>query len=135
MTSNTDAAQWKALAITDTKHYVPIVTISTQDKAMLLQQLKSVFNVKINSDNNQSKIKTQAKIRYLNKPFYIVWKWMGKNSTHKTLSSYYRNKKWQCYDWWTNLFFHHSVKNDLKICDNVQNLKIIEEMNTQQIVC
>ena len=31
------------IAITDTKLYVPIVTLSTQDNAKLLQQLKSDY--------------------------------------------------------------------------------------------
>ena len=35
-------------AITDTKLYVPVVTLSTQDNAKLLQQLKSGFKRKIN---------------------------------------------------------------------------------------
>ena len=36
-----DGAEATAFAITDTKLYVPIVTLSTQDNAELLQQLKS----------------------------------------------------------------------------------------------
>ena len=35
-------------AITDTKIYVPIVTLSTQDNAKLLEQLKSSFKRTIN---------------------------------------------------------------------------------------
>ena len=35
--------------ITDTKLYVPVVTLSTQDNAKLLQQLKSGFKRTINS--------------------------------------------------------------------------------------
>ena len=35
-------------AITDTKLYLPIVTLSTQDNAKLLQQLKSGFRRTIN---------------------------------------------------------------------------------------
>ena len=34
--------------ITDTKIYVPVVTLSTQDNAKLLQQLKSGFKRTIN---------------------------------------------------------------------------------------
>ena len=36
-------------AITETKLYVPVVTLSTQDNAKLLQQLKSGFKRTINS--------------------------------------------------------------------------------------
>ena len=35
-------------AITDTKFYVPVVTLSTQNKEKLLQQLKSEFKPTIN---------------------------------------------------------------------------------------
>ena len=41
-------------AITDTKLYVPVVTLSTQDNAKLLQQLKSDFKRKINWNKYQS---------------------------------------------------------------------------------
>ena len=37
------ANQSAAFSITDTKSYVPVVTLSTQDNAKLLQQLKSGF--------------------------------------------------------------------------------------------
>ena len=36
------------LKITDTKLYVPVVTLSTQDNAKLLEQLKSGFKKTIN---------------------------------------------------------------------------------------
>ena len=38
-------------AITDTKRYVPVVTLSTQESTKLLQQLKSEFTRKINWNN------------------------------------------------------------------------------------
>ena len=43
--------------IIDAKLYVPVVTLSTQDNAKLLQQLKSGFKRKINSTKYQSKPK------------------------------------------------------------------------------
>ena len=42
-------------AIRDTKLYVPVVTLSTQDNAKLLQQLKSGFKRTINWNKYQSK--------------------------------------------------------------------------------
>ena len=53
-------------AITETKLYVPVVTLSTQDNAKLLQQLKSGFKRTINWNKYQSSIKTYAQNRYLN---------------------------------------------------------------------
>ena len=46
--------------ITDTKLYVPVVTLSTQENAKLLQQLKSGFKRKINWNKYQSKISAEA---------------------------------------------------------------------------
>ena len=45
ITNSTGAGRF---AITDTKLYVPVVTLSTQENAKLLQQLKFGFNRKIN---------------------------------------------------------------------------------------
>ena len=45
LSNNTKAT---AFAVTDTKLYVPVVTLSTQDNAKLLQQLKSGFKRTIN---------------------------------------------------------------------------------------
>ena len=53
-------------AITDTKHYVPVVTLSTQDNAKLLQRLKSCFKGTINWSKYQSYPKTYVQNQYLN---------------------------------------------------------------------
>ena len=50
------------LAITETKLYVPAVTLSTQDNAKLLQQLKSRFRHKINWNKYQSKVLIEDQI-------------------------------------------------------------------------
>ena len=52
-------------AITDTKLYVPVVTLSTQNNAKLLEQLKSGFKRTINWNKYQSKISTEAQNQYL----------------------------------------------------------------------
>ena len=52
--------------ITETKLYVPVVTLSTQDNAKLLQQLKSGFKRTINWNKYESNIKAFAQNRYLN---------------------------------------------------------------------
>ena len=63
ITNSTGAGKF---AITDTKLYVPVVTLSTQDNAKLLQQLKSGFKRTINWNKYESNIKTFAQNRYLN---------------------------------------------------------------------
>ena len=54
------------LQITETKLYVPGVTLSTQENAKLLQQLKSDFKRTINWNKYESNKKTFAQNRYLN---------------------------------------------------------------------
>ena len=56
-------------ALTETKLYVPVVTLSTQDNVKLLQQLKSVFKRIVNWNKYESSVKTFAQNRYLN---YLV---------------------------------------------------------------
>ena len=63
ITNSTGAGKF---AITDTKLYVPVVTLSTQDNAKLLQQLKSGFRRTINWNKYQSNLKTYPQNRYLN---------------------------------------------------------------------
>ena len=56
-------------AITETKLYVPVVTLSTKDNEKLLQQLKSGFKKTISWNKYESSINTFAQNRYLN---YLV---------------------------------------------------------------
>ena len=55
------ANQNATFAITDTKLYISVVTLSTQDNAKLLQQLKSSFKREINCN------------KYLSKPDKYYW--------------------------------------------------------------
>ena len=59
--SNQDAI----FSITDTKLYVPFVTLSAEDNTKLLEQLKSEFKNKINWNTCQSKISTERPDQYL----------------------------------------------------------------------
>ena len=51
--------------ITDTKLYVPVVTLSIQDNAKLLQQLKSGFKTTINWNKYQTKVSAEGVNQYL----------------------------------------------------------------------
>ena len=53
------------VAIKDTKLYVPVVILSTQDNAKLLHQLKSGFKRKINWNKYQSKVTVQVPNPYI----------------------------------------------------------------------
>ena len=59
------AAQTTIFEIPDAKFYVPVVTLSTQDDAKLLQQLKSGFKRTINWNKYLSKVTIQAPCKYL----------------------------------------------------------------------
>ena len=63
ITNSTGAGRF---AITDTKLYVPVLTLSIQDNTKLLQQLKSSFKRTINWNKCQSDPKTYAQNRCLN---------------------------------------------------------------------
>ena len=63
ITNSTGAGKFK---ITERKHYVPVVTLSTQGNAKLLQLLKSGFKRTFNWNKYESSLKTFAQNRYLN---------------------------------------------------------------------
>ena len=52
-------------AKTDTKLYVPVVTLSTQDDAKLMEQLKSGLKRTTNWDKYQSSVSTEGQNQYL----------------------------------------------------------------------
>ena len=59
------ANQVPTFTITDTNPYVPVVTLSAQENAKLLEQFKSGFKRTTNWNKYQSKI-TQTRKQYLN---------------------------------------------------------------------
>ena len=62
----TDVANKRtSFSITDTNLYVPVVTLSTQDNAKLLEQLKSSFKRTINWYKYQPKVSTERINQYL----------------------------------------------------------------------
>ena len=70
--------EWKAkFKTTDTKLYVPVVTLSTQDNAKLLQQSKSGFKRTINWNKHQPKVSKEARNQYID--FLIEPRFQGVN--------------------------------------------------------
>ena len=107
ITNSTGAGKFK---ITERKLHVPVVTLSTQDNAKLLQQLKSGFKRTINWNKYESSPKTYAQNRYLNplinpsfqgvnRLFVLSFENENDRTSHST---YYLpnvwNKRLQCYD-------------------------------------
>ena len=54
-----EAAQAKSFSINDAKRYVPVVTLSIQDNAKLLEQLKC-FKRTINRNKYEAKVLTEG---------------------------------------------------------------------------
>ena len=62
----TDVAnQGATFSTTDTKLFVPVVTLSPQDNTKLLERLKSDFKGTINWNKSQSKTSTERQNQYL----------------------------------------------------------------------
>ena len=59
------ADQAATFSVTDTKLYVPAVTLSTQDTAKLLEELKSGFKRTVNQNKYQPKVSTEKQNQYL----------------------------------------------------------------------
>ena len=57
--------QGTIFSITDRKLYVPVVTLSTQNNAKLLEKLKFGFKRTINCNRYQSKVSTEIPNQYL----------------------------------------------------------------------
>ena len=104
------ANQVPTFTITETNLYVPVVTLSTQDNAKLLPQLKSGFKRTISWNKYLPKPESLARNANLN--HLIEPSFQGMNrlfvlafedhvqiiSNKKILYSQYRNKRLQCYD-------------------------------------
>ena len=65
LVAGTAANQVPEFKITDTKLYVPVITLSTQDNVKPLKQLESGFKRTINWKNYQFKTINQVQNRYL----------------------------------------------------------------------
>ena len=65
MVATNIANQGATFSTTDTKLYVPVITLSTQDNAKLLEHLKSGFKRTINWNKYQAKVSTERQNQYL----------------------------------------------------------------------
>ena len=102
ITNSTGAGKFK---ITETKLYVPVVTLSAQDNAKLLRQLKSGFKRTIKWNKYESESKAFAQNRYLNhlinqsyRLFVLSFENEDERKSLNLLSSKSKNKRLQCYD-------------------------------------
>ena len=119
--------------ITETKLYVPVVTLSTKDTEKLLQQLKSGFKKTISWNKYESSIKTFAQNRYLNylinpsiqgvnKLFVLSFE----NENDRTLHSTYYLPKVEIKDYNVMVdgrnFFDQPINSMNKTYDNIRKI-------------
>ena len=120
-------------AITDTKLYVPVVTLSTQDNANQLQQLKSGFKRVINWNKYLSKPELLAQnpnLNHLIKPSFQgvnrLFVLALENDTQRTSSKGYNilNVRIKAYNIIINgeNFFHQQVKNNKVTYENIRKI-------------
>ena len=117
--------------ITETKLYVPVVTLSTQDNAKLLQQLKSGFRRTINWNKYQSDPKTYAQNRYLNHLVNPSFQGVNRlfvlsfeNENDRTSHSNYYLPKVEIKDYNVMIggknFFDQTINSELKTYENIR---------------
>ena len=133
--------------ITDTKLYVPVVTLSTQDNAKLLQQLKSGFRRTINWNKYQSDPKTYAQNRYLNHLVNPSFQGVNRlfvlsfeNEDDRTSHSTYYISKVEIKDYNIMIdgknLFDQPINSKLKTYENIAAILLqVKEMITRLVVC
>ena len=133
LVAGTAANQIPDFKIIDTKLYLPVVTLSTQDNIKLVKQLESGFKRTINWNKYLSKTTNQVKNRYLD--FLIDSSFQGVNRLFVLLSKAenVRESYKQYYLPTVEIkgcnviidgksFFDQPIKNDLKTYDNIRKI-------------
>ena len=121
--------------ITETKLYVPVVCLTTQDNTKLLQQLKSGFKRIVNWNKYESNVKTFAQNRYLN--YLINPSFQGvnrlfvlsfENENGRTSHSTYYLPKVEIKDYNVMIdgrnFFDQAIDNMNKAYENIRKIAI-----------
>ena len=125
--------QVPAFTISDTKLYVPLVTLLTQDNAKLLQQFKSGFKRTSHWNKYQSKITAQERNRYFdysndpsfqraNKLFVLSFE---NNAFRKSYKRYYLLQvEIRGYNIFIDRrnFFDQQAKNNFRTYDNIRKM-------------
>ena len=130
--SNSAANQDTTFPTTDTKIYAPVVTLSTQDNAKLLEQLKSGFEHAINWNEYHSKTERlnppnpyidfliDSSFQGVNWLFVLPFNALDDGTGH---SRYYfptaRVEEYNVMINWKNLF-DQRIKSDIKTYENIR---------------
>ena len=137
-------AKATTVAITDTTLYALMVSLSTQDNAKLLQQLKSGFKKTINWNKYQWKVTIQVSNPHLD---YLIPSFQGvnrcfalsfENTTDRTIHRKYYLPTVEIEDYNVMIngqnFFDQLVKNNLRTYNNIKKLWLVKEMITWRVV-
>ena len=142
ITNSTGAGRF---TITDTKLYVQVVTLSTQENAKLLQQLKSGFKRTINWNKYQSKISTEAQNQYLDFLINLSFQGINKifvlsfeNENSRTSYSEYYLPKVELKDYNVKIdvrnFFDKSINSNIKTYEHIRKTNQVDDF-TQLVIC
>ena len=135
--------QAATFSITNAKPYVPVVTLSTQDNAKRLEQLKSDFKRTINWNEYQAKVSTERvnqHLDYLIDPsfqgvsrlFVLPFENEAQRTSYKRYYLPTREiKSYVMID--RENVFDQPIINSLKTYDNIR--KQVKKMLTQLVVC
>ena len=143
----TDVANRGAIfLITDTKIYVPVVTLSTQDNAKLLEKLRSGFKRTINCNKYQPEVPAKEPNQYLdflidpsfqrvNRLFVLSFEDEDQRTSYKQCYLLTREiKKYIVMTDGQNLF-DQPVRDSLITYDNIQKLATCQGEIIQLVVC
>ena len=145
MVATNVANQGATFSITDTKRYVPVVTLSTQNNVKLLEQLKFGFKRTINRNKCQSKASTERVNQYLDyliDPSFqgvnILFVLPFENEAQRTSDKRYyiptrEIKNYNVMIDGQNLF-DQSIRKNLITYDNIQKFQQVKVMITQLVV-
>ena len=140
------ATQETKFITTDTKLYVPVVTLSSQYNAKLLQQLKSGFKRSINWNKFQTKVSTEGVNQYLgfsidpsfqgvNRLFVLSFQNEGDRKIHTAcyLPKVETKDSKVVID--GKNVIKQTVENDIRTYDHFKRFQQIKEMVIQLVVC
>ena len=144
---STNAANQNAtFAITNTKLYVPVVTLSTQENTKFLQQLKSGFKRVTNrnkylskpdllAQNQNLKNLVETSFQGVNRLFFLAFE----NDDHRISTKRYNLPTVEIKDYNIMIngenFFDQRIKNNRITYENIRKLLQVKEMTIQLIVC
>ena len=127
-----------AFAITDIKLYVPVITLSTQDSAKLLEQLRCGLKRTINWNKYQQKVSVQPPnpcLDFITDPIFqgvnglFVLSFENKDDRKVQTKHYLPTAEIKDYNIMADgrNFFDQPVKNNLRTYDNIEKIATGQE--------